>query len=149
MKDHKPQKPFSKIADNSRSPGHELGKALNRLFEPYTGKTRTAAKGGKHLIDMIREGRFNKEFLSSCDAVALYPSVIIEEGLELLEDKVKKDKAFAKRTDLTKNERMELTRLCTGQPHFECESGLFAQSKGTHMGGPLSRLLADLIIENK
>jgi hypothetical protein len=93
MKDHKPQKPFREIADNSRSPGpgHEPGKALNHLFEPYIGKTRTAVKGGKHLIDMIREGRFNKEFLSSCDAVALYPSVIIEEGLELLEDKVKKD----------------------------------------------------------
>ena len=108
MKDHKPQKPFREIADNSRSPGHELGKALNHLFEPYTGKTRTAVKGGKHLIEMIREGRFNKEFLSSCDAVALYPSVIMEEGLELLEDKFKKDKAFTKRTVLTKNEIMEL-----------------------------------------
>ena len=50
---------------------------------------------------------------------------------------------------MTKNEIMEWTRLCTEQPYFECEIGFFAQSKGTHMGGPLSRLLADLIIENK
>ena len=63
--------------------------------------------------------------------------------------KKRKDKAFAKRTNLTKAEIMELTRLCTEQPYFECEIGFFAQSKGTHMGGPLSRLLADLIIENK
>ena len=149
MKDHKPLKPFREIADNSKSPGHELGKVLDRLFEPYTGKTRSAVKGGKHLIEMIREGRFDKEFLGSCDAVALYPSVIIEEGLELREEKIRKDKAFAKRTNLTKAEIMELTRLCTEQPYFECEIGFFAQSKGTHMGGPLSRLLADLIIENK
>ena len=94
---------------------------------------------------MIREGRFNKNFLASCDAEALYPSVIVEEGLELLEE----DKSFAKRTDLTKAEVMELTRLCTEKPYFECELGFFRQSKGTHMGGPLSRLLADLIIENK
>ena len=73
----------------------------------------------------------------------------MKRGLELLEVKVKKDKAFAKRTDLTKNEIMEFTRLCTEQPYFECEIGFFAQSKGTHMGGPLSRLLVDLIIENK
>jgi len=98
---------------------------------------------------MIREGRFNKNFLSSCDAEALYPSVIIKEGLELLEEKIKKDKSFAKRTDLTKAEIMELTRLCTEKPYFECELGFFSQSKGKHMGGPLSRLLADLIIENK
>ena len=84
---------------------------------------------------MIREGRFDKEFLGSCDAVALYPSVIIEEGLELLEEKVKKDKAFAKRTDLTKAEIMDLTRLCTEQPYFECEIGFFAQSKGNTHGG--------------
>ena len=44
MKDHKPLKPFREIADNSRSPGHEVGKVLNRLFEPYTGKTRTAVE---------------------------------------------------------------------------------------------------------
>ena len=98
---------------------------------------------------MIREGRFNKKFLFCCDAEALYLSVIIEEGLEILEEKIKKDKSFAMRTDLTKAEIMELTRLCTEKPYFECELGFFTQSKGTHMGGPLSRLLADLIIENK
>ena len=48
---------------------------------------------------MIREGRFNKNFLASCDAEALYPSVIVEEGLELLE-KIKKDKSFAKRSQI-------------------------------------------------
>jgi len=69
---------------------------LNKVFESYTGKTKTAVKGGKHLIQMIREGRFNKNFLSSCDADVLYSSVIIEEGLELLEEKIKKDKSFAK-----------------------------------------------------
>jgi len=69
--------------------------------------------------------------------------------LELLEEKIKKDKSFAKRTDLTKAEVMELTRLCTEKPYFECELGFFTQSTGAHMGGSLSRLLADLIIENK
>ena len=148
-KEHKPAKPLREIADNSKSPGYELAKDLNKVFDPFTGKTKTAVKGGKHLIQMIREGRFNKNFVSSCAAEALYPSVMIEEGLELLEEKIKKDKSFAKRTDLTKAEIMELTRLCTEKPYFECELGFFTHSKGTHMGGPLSRLLADLIIENK
>ena len=55
-------------------------------------KTGTAVKGGKHLIEMIRAGRLDNKFLSSCDAVALYPSIIFLEGLELLEMKIKKDK---------------------------------------------------------
>ena len=108
---------------------------MNKVFEPYTGKTRTAVRGGKHLIDMIRE-EVNKNFLASCNAEALYPSVIVEEGLELLEEKIKKDKLFAKRKYLTKAEVMELTRLCAEKPYFERELGFFTQSKGTYMGGP-------------
>ena len=50
----------------------------------------------------MKEGRFNVNFLSSCDAVALYPSIIMEEGLEILEEKIKADEDLALRTDLTK-----------------------------------------------
>ena len=39
--------------------------------------------------------------------------------------------------------------MCTEELYFECEFGFFRQNGGTQMGGPLSRLLADLIIENK
>ena len=33
--------------------------------------------------------------------------------------------------------------------NLECEFGFFQQNGGTEMGGLLSRLLADLVIENK
>ena len=98
---------------------------------------------------MIRVGRFDNKFLSSCDAVALYLSILIQEGLELLEEKIKEGKTFKRRTDLTKAEVIELTRIYTEYPYFGCKLGFFSQERGTHMGGPLSRLLADLIIENK
>ena len=42
-----------------------------------------------------------------------------------------------------------LTELCVSEPYFECEHGTFIQEEGAPMGGPLSDLLADLIIENK
>jgi len=99
---------------------------------------------------MIKNGRFNNKFLASCDAVALYPSIMVEEGLEILSQKINDDEKLKEKTDLEKAEVMELARLCTENPYFECDQlGFFSQSKGTHMGGPLSRLLADLIIENK
>jgi hypothetical protein len=99
---------------------------------------------------MIKNGRFNNKFLASCDAVALYPSIMVEEGLEILSQKIYSDEELTDKTDLEKAEVMELARLCTENPYFECDQlGFFTQSQGTHMGGPLSRLLADLIIENK
>ena len=104
---------------------------------------------GKHLVGLIREGRFNKSILASCDAVALYPSIVIEEALDILEMKIRSDETLENKTDLQKSELIELTRIISLDPYFECEFGFFKQEGGTPMGGPLSRLLADLVIENK
>ena len=151
LKDHKDGKPLREIADASNSPGHKLAKTSNKLFEKYTGNMKTAITGGKQLIQYIREGRFDGNFLSSCDAVALYPSVIVEEGLQLLEQMMDEDNTLHENTDLTKQEIKQLVRLCAEQPYFECEFVFFFQKEGTQMGGPLRRLLilADLIIETK
>ena len=62
---------------------------------------------------------------------------------------MKKDKNLHKRTDLNNQEIMEVVRLVAEAPYFECELGFFNQEGGAPMGGPLSRSLADLIIENK
>ena len=81
LKEHKEEKPLRKILDATKAPGHKLGKVLNKLFDPYTRLTKTAINGGNQLIELIREGRFDGNFLASSDAVALYPSVLVEEGL--------------------------------------------------------------------
>jgi hypothetical protein len=44
---------------------------------------------------------------------------------------------------------MSLSILCTADPYFVCELGMFTQNEGAPMGNPLSGLLADLVIENK
>ena len=59
------------------------------------------------------------------------------------------DTDWSKKTDLSRAEVLELVRILISTPYFQCELGFFEQAKGTPMGGPLSRLLADLIIENK
>ena len=52
------------------------------------------------------------------------------------------------RTGLSRKELMELTILFTPEPYFACELGIFEQSEGAPMGGPLSALLADLVLEH-
>jgi hypothetical protein len=145
---HKTDEPLREICDNTNAPGHKLAKTLNKLFQSYTGQTKTAINGGHDLIDIIHGERFRKKFLASCDAVALYPSIIVEEALEILEQKIQEDQSLKEKTDLDKEEIMELVRLCAEDPYFECDFGFFKQQGGTHMGGALSRLFADLIIEN-
>ena len=42
-----------------------------------------------------------------------------------------------------------LVRLFIASLYLQCEFGFFKQANGTPMRGPLSRMLADLLIENK
>ena len=42
LKDHKDGKPLRGVSDATNAPGHKLAKALNQIFKPYTGQTKTA-----------------------------------------------------------------------------------------------------------
>ena len=65
-----------------------------------------------------------------------------------MEQKLKNDRKLSTRTNLSKQELLRLTKLCVIDPSFQCELGRFQQSDGAPMGGPLSRLLADLVLED-
>jgi hypothetical protein len=119
------------------------------LFIGYTGKTKHHLTSHSDLIDILKSGSFSEGFFVSFDAVELYPSIIIEDALQLLEMKMNMDSDWTKKTDLSWQEVLQLVRLLISSPYFECELGFFQQAKGAPMGGPLSRLLADLILENK
>ena len=71
LKHHKEEKPLREISDATKASGHKLAKVLNKLFDPYTRQTNTAVNGGNQLIEFIREGRFDGNFLASSDAVAV------------------------------------------------------------------------------
>ena len=130
-----------------------IAKTLRQLFDPYTGQSSTYLKNGSELIHILRTSdRFNKSLSSfhvSFDATKLYPSVYVPEGLELLASALRKDRKLHLRTDLSRKELLTLTEICVSEPYFECELGMFVQDEGAPMGGPLSDLLADLIIESK
>ena len=71
LKDHKEEQTLREISVVTKAPGHNLAKVLHKLFDPYTRQTNTAVNGGNQLIEFIREGRFDGNFLASSDAVAL------------------------------------------------------------------------------
>jgi len=149
MKLHKDGFPLRDISDASQSPGHKLAKTLNKLFTGYTGKSKHHLNSHNDLVDIIKSGKYDRGFGISFDAVELYPSVLIADALQLLEEKMVMDTHWSRKTDLLRSEVLELVNILISTPYFQCELGFFEQAKGTPMGGPLSRLLADLIIENK
>ena len=96
--------------------------------------------------NITKAGRFDGSYFVSHDTVELDPSIIIEDALELLEAKMKGDSKWVWKTDLTWQEVLGLVKLLICSPYFQCKLGFFKQAKGTPTGGPLSQLLADLLI---
>ena len=86
----KENNPLRKISDASQSPGNSLVKTLHKLFKNYTGKTSTYIKNGKYFIVILKTTRFQKGGIYvSCDADKLFPSIIVPEGLQILEKKMR------------------------------------------------------------
>ena len=118
------------ISDASHSSGHSLAKTLHKLFKNYTGKTSTYIKNGKDFIDILKTTRFQKGGIYvSCDADKLFPSIIVPEGLQILEKKMRYDFKLHTRTDLPRKERIELTILVTSEPCVACELGSLNRAK--------------------
>ena len=108
IKLHKDGFPLRDISDASQSPGHKLAKAILPLFSGYTGQSEHHLSSHSQLIDILRSGRFNGGFFVSHDAVELYPSIIIADALQLLEEKMANDTKWAWKTDLSRNEILGL-----------------------------------------
>ena len=52
------------------------------------------------LVDIIKSGKYDRGFGISFDAVELYPSVLIADALQLLEEKMVMDTHWSRKTDL-------------------------------------------------
>ena len=111
IKLHKQGFPLREISDATSSPGHALEKMLDKIFVDYTGNTKHHLSSHTEVIPLLGTGRFDGGFFVSCDAVELYPSIIIRDGLELLEEKMNRDKTWTKKTDMTRQEVLQLTKI--------------------------------------
>ena len=122
---------------------------ISEVLQPLVGKKHTFIRDGYHFVELLNSSsvKSKRGFQVSFDTVALFPSIVMAEALDLLEQRIQQDPTLNQRTNLTPNELMTLIRGCCKDPCFECELGLFLQTDGTPMGAPLSCILADVFLE--
>ena len=74
LKAHKTNYPLREISNAVGAPGHELAKTLNKVFSPYVGNTKSFLRNGKHFIQILRTGRFDKGIRVSLNTIAYTPT---------------------------------------------------------------------------
>ena len=60
LKAHKAGYPLRETSNTVGASGHELAKALNKVFSAYVGNTKSYLRNGEHSIQILRTGRFDK-----------------------------------------------------------------------------------------
>ncbi|XP_072020698.1 uncharacterized protein [Amphiura filiformis] len=145
---HKAGTPLRPIVDYCGSIMYETSKELARIFGPLVGQTQHHVKNSKDLADdlaeiMVEEG---EEFISH-DVVSLFTNTPIDKSLEIIRQRLIKDKTLSERTKLTVDDVMEVLEFALTTTYFSFRGQIYQQKFGTAMGSPVSPIVANLYME--
>lgn len=58
----------------------------------------------------------------------LFPNILLSLSLTILQSKMARDSDWYNKTDLSRDEVMELIKIIATEPYFECELGFFLKA---------------------
>jgi len=99
----------------------------------------------KDFIDKLKRLKIPKGYtMVSLDVVSLFTSVPLDDTINIILDKVYKDKLI--KTKLSRYELKTLLELCTKEMHFSFNGKHYKQTNGVAMGSPLGPVLANIFM---
>lgn len=147
---HKPGNEMREIISAVGAPTEKLAKWLVKEFQamPHKFPSRSVKSTGDFVENLRSSGNIQSdEIMVSFDVTALFPSVPVNETLNLLEDWLLSqyfDNTWKKKVDSL----LKLSRLCMKENYFTFRGKFYKQTKGAPMGNPLSPFLCELFMAN-
>ena len=119
------------------------------LLAPMVGKTRYHVKNAKHLADELKDLKLDDEdMFVSHDVVSLFTNTPIPQSIEIIKNRLQKDKSLKKRTLLAPDDIVELLNFVLTTTYFVFRGQVYQQKFGTAMGSPVSPIVANLFMED-
>lgn len=142
---HKPGEKMRPIVSSINSPSYKIAKwllsELNKFEPPQSLHIKNSFDVVDKLSDIIIK---NDEIMVSFDVESLYPSIPIEETIEMIDDWLLKQNLPPEKIRLYKT----LLKLCMNQNQFQFANKYYKQTSGTTMGNPLSCFVANTFMGN-
>jgi len=146
---HKAGIPFRPIVDYIGSIGYNTSRFLADILAPMVGKTEQFVKNSQHLAENLAGLHLEtNEMLISHDVVSLFTNTKVVESLEVIRDRLERDKTWRYETLLEVNDVMELLELILTTTYFIFRGQIYRQKFGTAMGSPVFPLVANLYMEH-
>ena len=136
--------PLRPVISNIGTTTYQTSKYLAKLLTPLT-KSDQNIDSTKDFIDKLKTMRISEGYkMVSLDVVSLFTSVPLDYTINLILDKVFKDKLV--KTKLSRAELKELLELCTKKMHFSFNNKVYKQTNGVAMGSPLGPVIANIFM---
>ena len=136
--------PLRPVISNIGTATYELSKYLADLLKPLT-KSKYSIDSTKDFVNKIRSKSIHQDYeLVSFDVVSLFTSVPLDYTIELILDKIYKEKRI--KTKLKRKDMKKLLEICTKEMHFSFNDVIYRQTDGVAMGSPLGPVLANVFM---
>ena len=146
---HKPNTPLRPIVDYTNSIGYNLSRSLADILSPMIGKSEHHVENVKDLSNTLKDMCIKEtETFVSFDVTSLFTKTPIPQALNIIRDRLGKDKSLKKRTKLTVEDIMKLLEFVANTTYFKFQGEIYQQKFGTAMGSPVSPLIANIYMED-
>lgn len=146
IKLHKNGNPIRPIVSCIQSPFYKMSGFLGKILSNIVGQSKYHVKDSFHFQKFIKHQTVPNDFmLVSLDVISLYTNIPIDLALKVVGDNWSK---IEKLTKLPKKEFLYGVEVCLRSTFFQFEDLFFQQVSGLAMGGPISAVIANLVLES-
>ena len=136
------------IASSTGTVSYNTSKELANILKPLVGWTSHHLKNTKDFIHQIKDVKLlPDETIISYDIKALFTSVPIQPVINIIKNKLEKDKDLKLRTSMSVEHITSLLEYCLKSTCFVFKGQYYEQLEGAAMGSPLSPIIANIYME--
>ena len=118
---------------------------MSNVLSKVVGKTRSFIKDSFHFREFIKHQEIPEHhILASLDVKSLYTNIPIDLAMTVVEENWEKIKLHTK---LPKEDFIYALKICLNSTFFQYKDEFFQQISGVAMGGPVSAVVANLVME--
>lgn len=147
LKDHKAGAPLRPIVSTINSPGQPLAKFINSILQHAVDNTKYNIKNSFEFLQRIQNVKLRaNDILVSFDVVSLFTSVPLDLAITAA---MKRWPTITKHTDMPRDLFQNILKfLVIDNNYFLHDDTFYEQTSGLPMGGNLSTVLCDFVLED-
>ncbi|XP_055714186.1 uncharacterized protein LOC129808437 [Phlebotomus papatasi] len=142
---HKTNTPLRPIVSCIKSPTYALSKFLNQLLKPISNVGGYNVKDSFEFVERVTSCEVPEgHIMISLDVVSLFPNIPRDLALQIVEECWDAGRIT---TTIDKKLFLEILKFCLETSFFTFGDQHYSQMDGMPMGGPLSPIIADIVMD--